>query len=69
MANNDIKKLIQSPQYEAVIKFAAKIIDEWKDSPVVTDSEYQTLRLTIQRESKVEALKEFLDKLEKAGQD
>ena len=48
--------------------FSMEMIDRWKDEPVIGKDEFETLRLTFSREAKVEALKEFLNKIdEEAG--
>ena len=50
--------------FYALEKFANSMIDEWKEENIIGNTEYDTIRMAIRREAKVEALREFIKKLD-----
>lgn len=59
-----LKRLVQSSDWDVIYAFQAFMSEKWNAEPLVGDTEYDTLRNAISRESKVQGLKNFLDNIE-----
>lgn len=64
LQREQIKSLLKDPRWEAVLKASADKIDQWLGQNVIGDTSYETLKLTFEKEFKVQGLKEFLNFLE-----
>jgi hypothetical protein len=65
LEKKQITSIIQDARYDTVIKFADELMNEWKSVGVKGETEFETIWRTATREAKVDALKEFLEKLER----
>jgi hypothetical protein len=60
----NIKAILQDDKYQSLLIRAKELIDEWNEMKCIGDNEFDTLKLTLMREFKVQGLKEYLDILE-----
>ncbi len=66
------KKLIQltdSPNYEAITQLADLLITQWQNEPVICESEFDTIKKAMEKEFKVQALRDFLAQIYKEAYD
>ena len=64
-----VKGILRDERYESILKIAAFVMDSWAKQSVKGVNEFETLWNVATREAKVEALKEFLDMLERGAFD
>ena len=64
-----VKGILRDERYESILKIAAFVMDSWAKQSVKGVNEFETLWNVATREAKVEALKEFLDMLERGAVD
>ena len=60
-----LKKLLYDDNYEVLTNFKEQYIINLDKMNVIGDSEYETLKLTFQREFKKLAIEDFFNQLEK----
>lgn len=61
----NIQKIVKDDAlFNSLIEVANTLIFNWEKQSCVRDSEWDTARLTIEKESKISALKLFLKELE-----
>lgn len=60
-----LREWMKHDGYELMLKLANYTLDEWQKQNVIGTTEFETLKLTFNKEFKTQALKEFLELLEK----
>ena len=64
LEKSQIKELMRSPGWDALMIFAGKIIDKWTKEEVKADTEFETLWRMATQKGKIEGLKEYFDNLD-----
>lgn len=68
-----LKKSLQSAHdykdFIAVLQFKDQILDKWRKQTGIGDSDFETIRLTMEREYKIKGLEEFFDTLYRMAYD
>ena len=59
-----LQQLMQDPKFEVIEQFIGLLIDKHQLGNVIGASDFETLKLTFQKEYKVEALRELLELME-----
>ena len=58
-----IKHLVQSPQWRIVEELAKEVVNKINEENTIRDSEWETLRATLQKEGKIEGIKLLLSEM------
>ncbi len=58
-----IKHLVQSPEWRFIEDFAKQLTDKIKEDSTIRDSEWETIKFTLQREGKIEGIKNLLQEM------
>lgn len=56
-------------EWDAFVAYYGKVIDRWSGESVMGKDQFETLKKAIWREAKIEALKEFIEGMEKEALD
>lgn len=59
-----VRAIMKSNEWDAVLAFAGKKLDAWREERVAGNNEFETLKSLFTRDGKVEGLLEFLNQLE-----
>jgi len=62
-----IRNLVQSPNWQIIESLAKRIVDKINEESTVRDNEWDTLRTTLQKEGKVEGVKQLLSEMFNIG--
>jgi len=65
LEKKQLKHIVQSPQWRAVERFAEEIIKKFQDSSSIRDTQWETLKATIEREAFIQAIKTFINEIKK----
>ena len=64
LLKRQIDKILQSNEFDALVKLYAKTVDKWKDQNIIGKDEFETMKLLFTREGKIQGLREFFEILE-----
>lgn len=60
---NAIKRILQDPAWNTIQRCAELLITNIQDQAVVKDTEWETIRATIERQAMVEGIRKFIQEL------
>ena len=58
-----ISSLARSSEWHFIEDFAKRIVDDIKEENTIRDSEWDTLKFTLQKEGKIEGIKRLLQEM------
>ncbi len=58
-----IRQLVQSPNWAIIENLAKEIVDRIKEDNTIRDSQWDTIKATLQKEGKVEGIKRLLQEM------
>lgn len=64
-----LKRLLQSSDWEVIYTFQAIMEDKWNANPLKGKTEFETVCNVVERDGKINGLKEFFDNIEKIALD
>jgi len=65
LEKKQLKYIVQSPQWEAVERFAEEMIKRIQTGSTIKDTEWETLKATIEKEAFIQAIKMFINEIKK----
>ena len=64
-----LKRLVMHDDFQHIYACQAKLVEQWNKGPLVGETEFQTIKNAIERESKIAGVQEFLDTMERLALD
>jgi|GEM_PF-3297305 len=64
-----LERLVRNSDFEIIYRMQATMVELWNKGTLVGDTEFQTVKNAIERESKISALKEFINTMERVALD
>lgn len=64
-----LKRLVESSDWEVIYSFQALMEDKWNRNRLKGESEYETVCNVVERDGKINGLKEFLEGIEQTALD
>ena len=65
---SQIRNLIQSPQWATLERLAQLVVDKIKDDSTIRETEWETLKATVEQEGEVRGIKRLLQEIMLQGQ-
>lgn len=63
MSKAQLRDTYEYKNFNAVIEFKDRVIDKWRQQNVIGDTDFETLKLTFEKEYKIKGLEEFFEAL------